>query len=156
MINLDIIKESEGLRLKPYKCSADISTIGYGNTFYENGKKVTMKDKEITIERAEELLNWYVDTYIINAIEELVTIELNDNQKSALASFIYNLGTPNFKSSTLLKTLNKSSFDAMKAQWMLWCKAKVKGVSTVIPGLRTRRQRELDLFFTPIIKEESE
>ena len=37
---LDLIKAFEGLFLKPYLCPAGIPTIGYGNTFYENGKKI--------------------------------------------------------------------------------------------------------------------
>ena len=38
---LDLIKKFEGLKLKPYLCSAGVPTIGYGNTLYENGKKVS-------------------------------------------------------------------------------------------------------------------
>ena len=34
-----LIKKFEGLKLNPYLCSAGVPTIGYGNTFYENGKK---------------------------------------------------------------------------------------------------------------------
>jgi lysozyme len=53
---LDLIKSFEGLYLKPYLCPANVPTIGYGNTFYENGNKVTLKDPIITEARAIELL----------------------------------------------------------------------------------------------------
>ena len=43
-----MIMNFEGLSLKPYLCSAGVPTIGYGNTYYPNGKKVTLKDKPIT------------------------------------------------------------------------------------------------------------
>jgi len=50
---IDLIKKFEGLKLKPYLCSAGVPTIGYGNTFYETGKKVTLNDPAITEKRAE-------------------------------------------------------------------------------------------------------
>ena len=47
-----LIAQFEGLRLKPYLCSAGVPTIGYGSTFYPSGRKVTMQDKPITQETA--------------------------------------------------------------------------------------------------------
>ncbi len=41
---IDLIKSFEGFSSKPYLCPAKIPTIGYGATFYPDGKKVTMKD----------------------------------------------------------------------------------------------------------------
>lgn len=67
---LDLIKAFEGLSLKPYLCPAGIPTIGYGSTFYEDGTKVTLKDKAITEARATKMLlhevaisEKYVDTF---------------------------------------------------------------------------------------------
>ena len=53
---IKLIKESESLFLEPYLDPINIPTIGYGNTYYEDDTKVTMNDKPITKERAEELL----------------------------------------------------------------------------------------------------
>ena len=47
-----IIRKFEGLKLQAYLCPANVWTIGYGSTFYENGSKVQPGDK-ITIERAD-------------------------------------------------------------------------------------------------------
>lgn len=44
-----LIQEFEGLSLVPYLCSAKVATIGYGNTFYPSGKKVTMQDQPISL-----------------------------------------------------------------------------------------------------------
>ena len=52
---IKLIKRFEGCKLKAYKCAAGVTTIGYGNTFYENGNKVLIQDV-ISQERAEELL----------------------------------------------------------------------------------------------------
>ena len=57
---VDLIKHFEGLRLTPYLCSAGVPTIGYGSTFYEDGRKVSLQDPPITKERAEELLQFKI------------------------------------------------------------------------------------------------
>ena len=58
----DLIKEFEGFSDRPYKCSDNIPTIGYGNTFYPDGKRVSMLDKQITKEYADEIFKNVVDT----------------------------------------------------------------------------------------------
>ena len=45
---VDLIKNFEGLRLTPYLCSAGVPTIGYGSTFYEDGRKVSLQDRKST------------------------------------------------------------------------------------------------------------
>ena len=47
---LDLIKKHEGYRDNAYLCPAKVWTIGYGNTFYESGRKVKEGDV-IFIER---------------------------------------------------------------------------------------------------------
>jgi lysozyme len=55
-IAAEVIKEFEGFESKPYLCPANVPTIGYGNTMYPNGERVTMDDPEITEEQATEML----------------------------------------------------------------------------------------------------
>jgi len=50
---IDLMHRYEGLRLDAYLCPANVWTIGYGNTFYENGAKVKQGDK-ITKQRAND------------------------------------------------------------------------------------------------------
>ena len=38
-IGYQTIMDFEGLSLKPYLCSSLVPTIGFGNTYYPNGKK---------------------------------------------------------------------------------------------------------------------
>lgn len=141
---IDLIKQFEGFRAKPYKCPAGIPTIGYGATFYPDGKKVTMNDKAITEEEGVELLKsmlskfeQYVDSYCIDTITQ--------NQFDALVSFCYNLGPNNLKSSTLLKKVNANANDeTIRAEFMKWTKAGGK----TLKGLVTRRTAEADLYFT--------
>ena len=106
---LKLIKKFEGLSLKPYLCSAGVPTIGWGNTFYENMKKVTLQDEPITEERANSLFNFLVTTNYVNVVNRLVIVDINQNQFDALVSFVYNLGSGNFEKSTLLYSRLQSS-----------------------------------------------
>jgi len=140
---LNLIKRFEGLRLKPYKCPSGVPTIGYGNTFYENGKKVSMNDAPINENRATELLKnslinfeRYVDSYCVDTITQ--------NQFDALVSFCFNLGPANLKSSTLLKKVNANPNDeTIRTEFLKWTKAGGK----TLKGLVTRRTAEADLYF---------
>ncbi len=143
---IQMIKSFESFISKPYKCPAGIPTIGYGNTFYENGIKVTMLDHSISEERATELLmniltrfEQCVDSYCIDTI--------NQNQFDALVSFSYNVGTEALRSSTLLKKLNKNINDpTIKDEFLKWNKANGRA----LPGLTHRRQAEAELYFTAV------
>jgi lysozyme len=140
---IEIIKMFEGFRSAPYKCPAGIPTIGYGATFYPDGKKVTMTDKAITEQEGTALLQAmlvsfekYVDSYCRD--------DINQNQFDALVSFAYNLGPSNLKSSTLLKKVNANPNDETIAlEFMKWVKAGGK----TLKGLVRRREAESQLYF---------
>jgi lysozyme len=140
---IELIKSFEGFRGAPYKCPARIPTIGYGATFYPDGKKVTMSDVVITEANGTELLQSmlasferYVDSYCRD--------DINQNQFDALVSFAYNLGPANLKSSTLLKKVNANPQDeTIRDEFMKWVKAGGK----TLKGLVRRREAEANLYF---------
>jgi lysozyme len=139
------ITKHEGLSLKPYLCPAKIPTIGYGNCYYPDGKRVTLLDKQITKQEAFEMFKEIANKFA-KRVDELVKTELTQNQFNALVSFAYNVGTGNFASSTLLKKVNKNPNDlTIKAEFLRWNKAGGK----VINGLTNRRIEEADLYFFP-------
>ena len=138
---VDLVKKFEGLSLKPYLCPAKIPTIGYGNTMYESGVKVTMADKPITQERAEAILRHHLDDFG-KQVQGLVKTPMKQSQFDALCCFAYNVGVGNLKSSTLLKLLNQGKYKEAGEQFLRWDKAG--GVS--LPGLVRRRHAEKDLF----------
>lgn len=141
---LELIKKYEGFRSAPYKCPAGVPTIGYGATYYPDGKRVKMTDAPITEKQATEMLKNMlvgyekaVDTYCIDTI--------NQNQFDALVSFAYNVGTNALKNSTLLKKLNVNANDpTIKDEFMKWVKAGGK----TLKGLVTRRTEEATLYFS--------
>jgi lysozyme len=140
----NLIKEFEGLSLKPYKCSAGISTIGYGNTFYENGTKVKMTDAPINKERAETLFKTLADKFAVKVVP-LIKKPITQNQFNALVSFAYNVGIGALSNSTLLRLVNNNPNDANIAkEFLKWNKAGGK----VVNGLTNRRIKESALYFT--------
>ena len=141
----DLIKAFEGCKLDAYKCSANKETIGYGNTFYEDGTPVKMGDR-ITKERAESLFELISDSFAAK-VKPLITANLSENQFSSLVSFAYNCGIANLKSSTLLRKVNANPNDpTIRAEFEKWNKAGGK----VLAGLTRRRKAEADLYFKPI------
>ena len=141
---LELIKSFEDLILNPYKCPAGVPTIGYGNTFYENGIKVTLKDSHITKERAEELLKYTLITFE-KYVDSYCTDLLKQNQFDALVSFCYNVGPNNLKSSTLLKKINKNPNDpSIREEFLKWNKSG--GIA--LAGLARRRAAEANIYFS--------
>jgi lysozyme len=138
----DLIKSFEGLRLSAYKCSANKETIGFGNTFYEDGSPVKMGDT-ITRERADSLFELIANSFAERVRREVKTI-LTDNQFSALVSIAYNIGIGNLQKSTLLRKVNFNPNDpSIRTEFIKWNKAGGK----VLAGLTRRREAEAKLYF---------
>jgi lysozyme len=140
---IKLLHKYEGLVLDAYLCPAKVPTIGYGNTFYEDGSKVKIGDK-ITKERAIELFENILENNFASQVKRLIKSRVTNNQFSALVSFAYNVGIGNLKRSTLLKLVNSNPNDpAIRNQFMRWNRAGGK----VLLGLTRRRESEADLYF---------
>jgi lysozyme len=143
---IELIKRFEGLhKVQPdgmvtsYRCPAGKWTIGYGSV---KGVRSGMK---ITQEEAEELLLKDIKDHEAY-VKQYVQVPLTQGQYDALASFVFNLGGSNFRSSTLLKKLNKGLYDEVPEQFMRWNKARVDGKLTALKGLTRRRAAEAAIF----------
>lgn len=138
-----IITEFEGFSAKPYLCSAKVPTIGYGNTYYPNGRKVTMQDKAITKPEAFEMFKFIADKFALK-VDELVKSNVNQNQFNALVSFAYNIGVNGLAKSTLLKKVNFNPDDlTIKDEFLKWNKAGGKEIK----GLTIRREKESQIYY---------
>jgi lysozyme len=138
-----ILEQLEGLKLKAYKCSAGVWTIGIGNTFYEDGTKVKEGDS-ITKIQAYFLFN-LISKKFTDAINDNVKVKINQNQYNSLFCFVYNVGISAFKNSTLLRVLNVNPNDGNIAkQFLRW--NKIAGKES--KGLTNRRIKESSLYFT--------
>lgn len=139
---ISLIKSFESCRLKAYKDSKGIPTIGWGATYYQNGSRVKMGDT-ITQQQADELFAWHIEQFSKGVIG-VIKSQINDNQFSALVSFTFNLGIGNLKSSTLLKKVNINPEDpTIRDEFMKW----VNKGSAFEKGLTRRRKAEADLYY---------
>ncbi len=139
-----LLKKFEGCVLKAYKCPAGVWTIGFGNTFYEDGTKVKEGDV-ITQQRADELAKYIVEQFA-TSIRAMIKQPLNENQFSACVSLAYNIGTGGFKKSSVLRKLNVNPTDPTIADsFRLWN----KGGGVILKGLVRRREAEIALYFKP-------
>lgn len=141
-----MIRMFEGFRSAPYLDIAGIPTIGYGHT-----TGVSLNQPPITTAEAERLL--IADLAKAEAaIDEHVTVRLNANQKMALTSFIYNVGTAGFASSHALQVTNEGRFEETAAEMLRWVHARrtESGRPSMEPGLLRRRELEAFLFITPV------
>ncbi len=135
----------EAFSSKPYMPTPkDRPTIGYGSTFYENGKAVKMTDSPITKERAEGLFRWWVSQKCETPLRKLVSVPLNQNQWDALCSLIYNIGETNFATSSVRKHLNNGDYQKAADSFLSWVYQKGK----VLRGLQIRRREERALFLS--------
>lgn len=138
---LALIKKFEGFSAKPYLCLAGVPTIGYGATYYPDGRRVTMQDRPVTEADATAMLRAMLASYEAG-IARYVQVPLTQGQYDALVSFAYNLGLAALKSSTLLRLLNARNYAGAAAQFPRWNRAGGK----VLPGLTRRREAERKLF----------
>jgi lysozyme len=132
---INFIKRWEGFRSNAYLCPANVLTIGYGHT-----KSVV--PNQVISEREAELLLTSDLVRFERAVNNLVTVPLNQKQFDALVSFAFNCGVSAFQRSTLLRRLNEGDYKAASKEFHKWVRAGRK----VLPGLVTRRREESQLF----------
>lgn len=140
VVNVDAIKEHEGLRLVAYLDSVGVWTIGYGDT----GPDV-VKGLVITKAQAEERLRKRLREFE-GYVNKYVRVGITQNQFDALVSLVYNIGPTNFSTSTLLRKLNSGDYKGAADQFLVWNKGRVEGKLVVIKGLSNRRAKERKLF----------
>jgi lysozyme len=142
---IDLIKQFEGLSLKSYICPAGVNTIGYGNTRWQDGRKVELGE-QTTMTGATKLLQFYVNKFA----DSLPDMKVNQNQFDAIVSFVYNVGMANFKFSTLFKLIKANPNDPnIREEFMKWTKARDSKTGTLktLKGLVKRREAEANLYF---------
>ena len=137
-----LCRQFEGFRSKPYLCPAGVPTIGYGSTYYSDGRKVTLNDPLISQEDANALLLVELNhTYLPGVLRNCPILATDEKKCNAIVDFVYNLGIGRLQTSTLKRKINSQEWEAAQEQLMLW----TKGGGKVLPGLLKRRQAECSL-----------
>jgi len=137
-----LCRQFEGFRSKPYLCPAGVPTIGYGSTYYSDGRKVTLEDSPISEKDASALLRHELEhTYLPGVLRNCPILATDEKKCNAIVDFVYNLGIGRLQTSTLKRKINSQEWEAAQEQLMLW----TKGGGKVLPGLLKRRQAECSL-----------
>ena len=140
-MNLDLAAELcrrfEGFRSKPYLCPAGVPTIGFGSTYYADGRKVTLQDPPVTKEQADVLLMHELQHTYAPGVARLCPILLTHPRRfNAIVDFCYNLGVGRLQTSTLRRKINAQDWEGAVEQILLWNKAGGR----ILPGLERRCQ----------------
>ena len=136
------IQQEEGCILHAYKDPVTGNlpiTIGYGNTFYEDGSKIKLNDK-ITQDRANSLMLNLLPKFE-KIVNDKIKVKITQTQFDVLVSYTWNTGG----SSTLFNLINNEADEANIRKWFTTHYITAEG--HLSDGLIARRKREADLFF---------
>jgi len=92
--------------------------------------------------QGEELLTSDMGS-VRQSVTALVTVQMSDGQYGALCDFVFNVGSKNFSTSTLLRVINSKRNDRVPTQFRRWIMAN----GTELSSLKVRREHEISLFF---------
>ncbi|EKO3513651.1 glycoside hydrolase family protein [Vibrio fluvialis] len=126
-----LIKKHEGLRLKPYRCSNQKLTIGYGRNLQDNG---------ISQQEAEALLQHDLDAAVKDAETLPYFASLNDARQAVIVDMIFNLGLPRFGMFKKMIAAIKQQLWHVAANEMLnsrWARQVGKRAKTLSEMMRT-------------------
>ncbi|WP_345775648.1 lysozyme [Lysobacter antibioticus] len=142
---LALTKRSEGFEPRLYNDTAGYCTIAYGRlikkSHCDESEPPEFKKGVSEPEGAEILVRDMASAQV--TVMHAVKVALSHNQFSALTDFVCNVGGANFRSSTLLRKVNGGHFEDVPTQLRRWVFAGGK----LWPGLKTRREEEITLFF---------
>jgi len=137
-------EEDNNAALTAYNDNYGTWTIGWGSIYNYDLKRPVQQGDTIDQATADRWLMIEAKSKM-DAVKQLVTVKINNNQLIALGSFAYNEGIGALTSSTLLKLLNQGADKvAIANQFDRWVYAN--GVKS--QGLINRRNAEKALFLS--------
>ncbi|KKM16044.1 hypothetical protein LCGC14_1689900 [marine sediment metagenome] len=137
----DDLKEDEGLRLVPYKCSRGFWTVGYGYKFDDPVAIMLMENcaaPTITEKQAEELLDIKLREAEAGFRQIFHSVEMSQVRQDALTNMIYNLGVGGFKgfrkmiSAVCLGDWERAAAEARDSQWFSQVGARAGRICDVL------------------------
>ena len=144
----------EGVRYKPYRCPANLWTIGVGSVLYPKQGLMTLserllmpldpKDNRIfTKDEVDAILKADLRRFergVLRYCPGLIT----QGQFDALVSFSFNVGLGTLQRSTLRQKHNRAEFDGAAAEFLKY----TKGGGKVLKGLVNRRKDEMKIYLS--------
>ena len=149
---IKVICHHEGIRFKPYRCPAQLWTIGVGHVLYPDQAKIPMDQRGAYPLRPEDNRTFSkneVDGILRSDLQrfergvgQLIPVALTQGQYDACVSFAFNVGLGTLQRSTFRQKVLRGEKDAAIASLLQYCKAGGK----VLRGLENRRKDEAALF----------
>jgi lysozyme len=130
-------KKLPGGFIAPYLDGGGVATIGWGNTYWEDGTKVRMSDPAISQKRADELFaHWHAD--FTKKVAKLLPAGTPLRDIQVFTCFTYNIGIAGFTTSTALREYKTGNHTDAGRALEMWNKDNGK----VVKGLQRRRRAE--------------
>ena len=137
-----LIKHHEGVRSRPYRCPANLWTVGVGHLI-GNGKHLPDTwNRTFTETEIDGILKSDLRRFELGVHKMLPNVPLRQHEFDALVSFCFNLGLGCFQRSTLRQALLRGDKKAAMESLVKYCRAGGK----ILRGLQIRRLDEKALF----------
>lgn len=151
---LQAIKHHEGTRLRPYRCSALLHTIGVGHVLYPKQGKLPIDQRMGFLLKPEDDRQWSMEEVdaILAAdlkrfelgVERFCPVVLTQGQFDGLVSFAFNVGLGTLQRSTLRQKVLRGDMESAADELLKYCMAGGKPLK----GLQNRRKDERALFLS--------
>jgi lysozyme len=137
-----LIKHHEGVRSRPYRCPANLWTVGVGHLI-GNGKHLPDTwNRTFTEAEIDGILKSDLRRFELGVHKMLPNVLLRQHEFDALVSFCFNLGLGCFQRSTLRQALLRGNKKAAMESLVKYCRAGGR----ILRGLQIRRLDERALF----------
>jgi lysozyme len=149
-----VICHHEGVRYRPYRCSANLWTIGVGHVMHPEQAKLSMAERmnfplrpednrQFTKEEVDGILRSDLARFE-RGVAQFCPVPFTQGMFDALVSFSFNVGLGTLQRSTLRQKLLRGDKAGAGEEFLKYCMAGGK----VLKGLQNRRIDERAMFLS--------
>lgn len=139
---IELIKHHEGVRSRPYRCPANLWTVGVGHLIGDGKSLPDSWNRTFTEAEINGILKSDLRRFELGVHKMLPNVPLRQHEFDAIISFCFNLGLGCFQRSTLRQALLRGDKKAAMESLVKYCRAGGK----ILRGLQIRRLDEKALF----------
>ena len=151
---IQLIKHWEGVRYRPYTCSARLFTIGVGHVLYPAQGRLPLDQRDayplepndnrtFSKDEVDGTLSFDLQRFEVG-VARLFPLVLTPGQNDALVSFSFNLGLGGVQRSTLRQKVLRGETQEAADEFLKF----TRGGGKILPGLVKRRNDERALFLS--------
>jgi lysozyme len=137
-----LIKHHEGVRSRPYRCPANLWTVGVGHLIGDGKSLPDSWNRTFSQEEIDGLLKSDLRRFELGVHKMLPNVPLRQHEFDAIISFCFNLGLGCFQRSTIRQALLRGDKTQAMESLVKYCRAGGK----ILRGLQIRRLDERALF----------